>query len=169
MTESQIRLNALRQKWSLSFESLERELLMPTFLTPLKILVKKKKIEFDIANLDTTMIVYKNSLAISQESQNVEMVNAYINSALLTMQYGRNVGLNLSKTLVYIRENLGLPLEIAMTQQELEQLQQETQAQQMQQQNSIEQQQANNLRQQEIDQEQQKMEMRMQQQALNMM
>lgn len=168
-TESQIRLSALRQKWSLSFELLERELLMPTFLTPLKILVKKRKIEFDVANLDTTMIVYKNSLAISQESQNVEMVNAYINSALMTMQYGRNVGLNLSKTLIYIRENLGLPLEIAMTQQELEQLQDEIQNQQMQQQASIEQQQANNLRQQEIDQEKEKMEMRMQQQAINMM
>lgn len=142
---------------------------MPTFLTPLKILVKKRKIEFDVANLDTSIIVYKNALALSQESQNVEMVNAYINSAMLATQYGRTVGLNLAKTLIYIRENLGLPLEIAMTQQELEALQTELQSQQVAQENSIAQQQANALRQQEIDQEQQKMQMRAQQQAIEMM
>lgn len=168
-TESQIRLNALRQKWSLSFELMERELLMPTFLTPLKILVKKKKIDFDVVNLDTSMIVYKNALSLSQESQKVEMVNAYINSALLTMQYGEKVGLNLSKTLIYIRENLGLPLEVAMTQKELEQLQVQAQAQQQEQEANIAQQQSNMLRQQEIDQEAQKMELRAEKQAMAQM
>lgn len=160
--ESQIRLNALRQKWALSFETLERELLMPTFLTPLKILVKKRKIEFDVQNLDTTMIVYKNALALSQESQNVEMVNVYINQSLLAMQYAEQTGLKLDQVLIYFRENLGIPLQLAKTNDELEQLRQQNIQQQQQQDNTLAQQQQNMLRQQEIDQEAQKMQLRQQ-------
>lgn len=163
--ESQIRLNALRQKWALSFESLERELLMPTFLTPLKILVKKRKIEFDVADLDTSMIVYKNALALSQESQNVEMVNVYINQSLLAMQYAEQTGLRLDKVLIYFRENLGIPLELAKTEDELAELKEQQLMQQQQQDSNLMQQQQNLLRQQEIDQESAKMALR-QQEAL---
>lgn len=167
-TESQIRLNALRQKWALSFESLERELLMPTFMTPLKILMKKRKIEFDTTELDTTMIVYKNALALSQDSQNVEMVNVYINQSILAIQYAERVGLKLDKVLQYFQENLGLPLNLAMTDQELAELQQRMQMQQQQDDNTISQQQQNELRQQELDQEKTKMELRQQAQGQQM-
>lgn len=167
-TESQIRLNALRQKWSLSFESLERELLMPTFLIPLKILVKKRKIEFDVGNLDTTMIVYKNALALSQESENVEMVNVYINQSLLAMQYAEKTGLKLDQVLIYFRENLGLPLQLAKSADELAQLREQTMQQQMNEQMNMQQAQANALRQQEIEQEAEKMQLRAAENAIQM-
>lgn len=138
---------------------------MPTFLTPLKILVKKRKIEFDVADLDTSMIVYKNALALSQESQNVEMVNVYINQSLLAMQYAEQTGLRLDKVLIYFRENLGIPLELAKTEDELAELKEQQLMQQQQQNNNLMQQQQNLLRQQEIDQESAKMALR-QQEAL---
>ena len=135
---------------------------MPTFLTPLKILVKKRKIEFDVADLDTSMIVYKNALALSQESQNVEMVNVYINQSLLAMQYAEQTGLKLDKVLIYFRENLGIPLELAKTEDELAELKNQQIMQQAQEQANIEQQQSNDLRQQEIEQEAQKIALRQQ-------
>lgn len=138
---------------------------MPTFLTPLKILVKKRKIEFDVADLDTSMIVYKNALALSQESQNVEMVNVYINQSLLAMQYAEQTGLRLDKVLIYFRENLGIPLELAKTEDELAELKEKQLMQQQQQNSNLMQQQQNLLRQQEIDQESAKMALR-QQEAL---
>ena len=150
---------------NINVESLERELLMPTFLTPLKILVKKRKIEFDVADLDTSMIVYKNALALSQESQNVEMVNVYINQSLLAMQYAEQTGLRLDKVLIYFRENLGIPLELAKTEDELVELKEQQLMQQQQQNSNLMQQQQNLLRQQEIDQESAKMALR-QQEAL---
>ena len=153
---------------NINVETLERELLMPTFLTPLKILVKKRKIEFDVANLDTTMIVYKNALALSQESQNVEMVNVYINQSLLAMQYAEQTGLKLEKVLTYFRENLGIPLELAKTEDELKQLKEQTVMQQQNEKNTISQQQQNLLRQQEIDQESQKMQLRQQEATMGM-
>lgn len=158
--ESQIRLEALRKKWALSLESLERELLMPTFLTPLKILVKKKKIEFDVGDLDTTMIVYKNALALSQEAENVEMVNVYINQSLLAMQYAEKVGLKLDQVLIYFRENLGLPLQLAKTSEELAQLRDQIIQDQANAEIASSQAQANMLRQQEIEQEAKKLELR---------
>lgn len=158
-TESQIRLNALRQKWALSFESLERELLMPTFMTPLKILMKKKKINFDSTGLDTTMILYKNALALSQDSQNVDMVNVYINQSLLAIQYADKTGLKIEKVLPYFQQNLGLPLELVMTSDELEELKAKLIAEQNQNENMIQQQQSNDLRQQELDQQKTQMDM----------
>lgn len=157
-TESQIRLNALRQKWALSFESLERELLMPTFMTPLKILMKKKKINFDSTGLDTTMILYKNALALSQDSQNVDMVNVYINQSLLAIQYADKTGLKIEKVLPYFQQNLGLPLELVMTSDELEELKAKLIAEQSQNENMIQQQQSNDLRQQELDQQKTQMD-----------
>lgn len=158
--ESQIRLEALRKKWALSLESLERELLMPTFLTPLKILVKKKKIEFELGDLDATMIVYKNALALSQEAEKVEMVNVYINQSLLAMQYAEKVGLKLDQVLIYFRENLGLPLQLAKTSDELAQLRDQIVQEQAQGDLMSQQAQANMLRQQEIEQEAQKLQLR---------
>ncbi len=133
---------------------------MPTFLTPLKILVKKRKIEFDVGTLDTTMIVYKNALALSQESENVEMVNAYIQQSLMAMQYAEQTGLKLDKVLTYFRENLGIPLQLAKTEDELAMLKDQSVTKNMQQENNIAQQQALMLRQAEIDQERDKMELR---------
>ena len=138
---------------------------MQTFLTPLKKKKKKRKIEFDVADLDTSMIVYKNALALSQESQNVEMVNVYINQSLLAMQYAEQTGLRLDKVLIYFRENLGIPLELAKTEDELVELKEQQLMQQQQQNSNLMQQQQNLLRQQEIDQESAKMALR-QQEAL---
>lgn len=133
---------------------------MPTFLTPLKILVKKKKIEFDLGDLDVTMIVYKNALALSQEAENVEMVNVYINQSLLAMQYAEKVGLKLDQVLIYFRENLGLPLQLAKTSDELAQLRDQVVQEQADASMISNQAQANMLRQQEIDQEAKKLELR---------
>lgn len=155
-TESQIRLNALRQKYALSFEILERELLMPTFLTPLRILVKKRKIEFDVKDLDITMINYKNSLALNQDMQNVEMLISYMQSAMQAMQMATPTGLKLAKVLPYFQQNLGIPQSLAMSEEELNQLAEQQAAGQQQQNMQAEQMQQNALREQELRLEQEK-------------
>lgn len=126
--ESEIRLRMLRQKWSRAFEFIERELLMPTFITPLKILVKQKKIEFDTNNLDVTLINYKNALATNQEAQSVEKVVAYIQSSAPVIQMAETVGLKVDETLSYFQDNLGIPLSVRMTKEEMMQAKQEQQA-----------------------------------------
>lgn len=149
--ESQIRLNALRQKYALSFEILERELLMPTFLTPLRILIKKKKIEFNPDDLDLTLIVYKNSLALNQEMQNVDMVMQYMQFSSQALQLAQSTGLKPDKVLRYFQSNLGVPMELAMSDEEIGAMieqQQEAQANMAQ---TAEQMTQNRLREQELE------------------
>lgn len=151
MLESQIRLNALRQKYALSFEILERELLMPTFLTPLRILIKKKKIEFNPDDLDLTLIVYKNSLALNQEMQNVDMVMQYMQFSSQALQLAQSTGLKPDKVLRYFQSNLGVPMELAMSDDEIGAMieqQQEAQANMAQ---TAEQMTQNRLREQELE------------------
>ncbi|MGL5594106.1 MAG: portal protein [Cetobacterium sp.] len=126
--EVETRLNALRKKWALSFELLERELLMPAFLTPLRILVRKNQIDFEAGDLDLTMINYKNALALSQDVQAVEMVSMYLQQAQLVTQSAEANGLNSNRTLTYFMDNLGIPLELRMDDQEMESRREQAQA-----------------------------------------
>lgn len=149
--ESEIRLRMLRQKWSRAFEFIERELLMPTFITPLKILVKQKKIEFDTNNLDVTLINYKNALATNQEAQSVEKVVAYIQSSAPVIQMAETVGLKVDETLSYFQDNLGIPLSVRMTKEEMMKAKQEQQANMEMQQQMASRAERNQLRGQEIE------------------
>lgn len=126
--EVETRLNALRKKWALSFELLERELLMNAFLTPLKILVRKNQIDFEVGDLDLSMINYKNALALSQDVQAVEMVSMYLQQASVVAQSAEGLGLNSNRTLTYYMDNLGIPLELRMDDQEMENRRQQAQA-----------------------------------------
>lgn len=149
--ESEIRLRMLRQKWSRAFEFIERELLMPTFITPLKILVKQKKIEFDTNNLDVTLINYKNALATNQEAQSVEKVVAYIQSSAPVIQMAETVGLKVDETLSYFQDNLGIPLSVRMTKEEMMKAKQEQQSNMEMQQQMASRAERNQLRGQEIE------------------
>lgn len=126
--EVETRLNALRKKWALSFELLERELLMPAFLGPLKILIRRNQIDFETGDIDLTMINYKNALALSQDVQAVEMVSMYLQQAQLVTQTAEANGLNSNRTLTYFMDNLGIPLELRMDDQEMENRRQQAQA-----------------------------------------
>lgn len=148
--ESEIRLRMLRQKWSRAFEFIERELLMPTFITPLKILVKQKKIQFDLENLDITLINYKNALATNQEAQSVEKVVAYIQSSAPVIQMAETVGLKVDETLNYFQDNLGIPLVIRMTKEEMGALKQQQAVDAETQQQMVDRATKNDLRNQEI-------------------
>lgn len=117
--EVEVRLNQIRKKWAISFELMEKELLMPTFLTPLKILVRKRNIEFDEGDLDMTMITYKNALALSQDVQSIDMVSMYIERGSIVANSGEALGLDSNKTLVYFMNSLGLPSEIRQTEDEM--------------------------------------------------
>lgn len=149
--ESQIRLNALRQKYALSFEILERELLMPTFLTPLRILIKKKKIEFNPDDLDLTLIVYKNSLALNQEMQNVDMVMQYMQFSSQALQLAQSTGLKPDKVLRYFQNNLGVPMELAMSDDEIGAMIEQQQQAQANMAQTAEQMTQNRLREQELE------------------
>lgn len=129
-TEVEMRLQSLRQKWGLSYESLSQELLTPAFVTPFKILIAQKKIEFEMADLDATMINYINALATSQNVQNVEMIIMYMQQAKGAMEIAETVGLNVSKTLSYFQDSLGIPQDLRLTQEEMEALRQQLQQQQ---------------------------------------
>lgn len=162
--ESEIRLRMLRQKWSRAFEFIERELLMPTFLIPLKILVKQRKIEFSLDNLDITLINYKNALATNQEAESVEKVISYVQSAGAIIQIAESTGLKVDKTLKYFQDNLGIPLDIRMSETEILQQQQKQQINMEMQQQIANQQQKNELRQQEISNDE--MALQLKQQAM---
>ena len=167
--ESEIRLRALRQKWSRAFEFIERELLTPTFLIPMRILIHQKKIEFELGDLDITLINYKNALATNQEAQSVEKVMSYIQTSGAVIQMAQTAGLKVEKTLRYFQDNLGIPLEIRMTDEEMQQAQQQQVAQQQEMQAMAMQQQKNDLRGQEIANDQQKMAMQQQAQQQAML
>ncbi|MGL4970552.1 MAG: portal protein [Cetobacterium sp.] len=125
--EVETRLNTLRKKWALSFELLERELLMNAFLTPLKILVRKNQIDFEVQDIDLTMINYKNALALSQDIQAVEMVSMFLQQAQVVAQSAEGLGLNSNRTLTYFMDNLGIPLELRMDDAEMEARRQQAQ------------------------------------------
>lgn len=117
-TEVEMRLQSLRQKWGLSYELLAQELLTPAFITPFKILVNQKKIEFEMANFDATMINYRNALSLSQDVQSVEMIIMYMQQAVAVAQNAEQVGLNSTKTLTYFQDNLGVPQDLRLTEEE---------------------------------------------------
>ena len=135
---------------------------MPTFITPLRILVKKRKIEFDVEDLDVTMISYKNALALNQEMQNVEMIMSYMQSAAQAMQMATMTGLKIEKLLPYFQQNLGVPQSLAMSEDEVAELVKQQQQAQQQQNMNQEQFQTNALREQELQLEREKLEARSQ-------
>jgi hypothetical protein len=167
-TESSIRLNALRQKYALSFDNLEKELLQPTLLIPLRILVKQRKLEFDTANLDITMINYKNALSLDQDMDNVERVNTYMDVSGKAMQMATPTGLKLDKVLRSFQKNLGISAEMAMSDDELQQLAEAQMAAQQQQGQMETNSQEAAMRQQEIDQDAQRLELRQAKQAASL-
>lgn len=123
-TTIQIRHDLFRQRFSSVYESINEELLKPTFLTPFKILVGLQKIKVDIATIDYTTVKYVNELT---KSADLAMVNSIISFTQMIVQLQQNNPQGTAyKTTVLaklIADKLGIPSEALYKEEEIQQLQ----------------------------------------------
>ena len=119
-TEVQARMQLFRSRWSGAYELMQQELMRPTFISPLRILIEKSilSLSFEESDLDFTVIQYENELSKASDIEDVQMLNTYGNSALNLANVAQQVGLNREKTVDYISKKLRVPAEIQMTPQE---------------------------------------------------
>ena len=119
-TEVQARMQLFRSRWSGAYELMQQELMRPTFLSPLRILIDRSilSLSFEESDLDFTVIQYENELSKASDIEDVQMLNTYGNSALNLANVAQQVGLNREKTVEYISEKLRVPLEIKLTEEE---------------------------------------------------
>ena len=119
-TEVQARMQLFRSRWSGAYELMQQELMRPTFLSPLRILIDRSilSLSFEESDLDFTVIQYENELSKASDIEDVQMLNTYGNSALNLANVAQQVGLNREKTVGYISKKLRVPLEIKLTEEE---------------------------------------------------
>ena len=119
-TEVQARMQLFRSRWSGAYELMQQELMKPTFLSPLRILIEKSilTLSFEESDLDFTVIQYENELSKASDIEDVQMLNTYGNNALNLANVANQVGLNREKVIEYISSKLRVPLEIQMTEEE---------------------------------------------------
>ena len=119
-TEVQARMQLFRSRWSGAYELMQQELMRPTFLSPLRILIDRSilTLSFEEKDLDFTVIQYENELSKASDIEDVQMLNTYGNSALNLANVAQQVGLNREKTVEYISKKLRVPLEIQLTEEE---------------------------------------------------
>ena len=119
-TEVQARMQLFRSRWSGAYELMQQELMKPTFLSPLRILIDRSilSLSFEESDLDFTVIQYENELSKASDIEDVQMLNTYGNSALNLANVAQQVGLNREKTVEYISKKLRVPLEIKLTEEE---------------------------------------------------
>ena len=119
-TEVQARMQLFRSRWSGAYELMQQELMKPTFLSPLRILIDRSilSLSFEESDLDFTVIQYENELSKASDIEDVQMLNTYGNSALNLANVAQQVGLNREKTVGYISKKLRVPLDIKLTEEE---------------------------------------------------
>ena len=119
-TEVQARMQLFRSRWSGAYELMQQELMKPTFLSPLRILIDRSilSLSFEESDLDFTVIQYENELSKASDIEDVQMLSTYGNSALNLANVAQQVGLNREKTVGYISKKLRVPLEIKLTEEE---------------------------------------------------
>ena len=119
-TEVQARMQLFRSRWSGAYELMQQELMKPTFLSPLRILIEKSilTLSFEESDLDFTVIQYENELSKASDIEDVQMLNTYANNTLNLANVANQIGLNREKTIEYTSRKLRVPLDIQMTEEE---------------------------------------------------
>ena len=120
-TEVQARMQLFRSRWSGSYELMQQEFMLPTFMAPLTILIEKKilTLSFEEGDLDFTVVKYENELSKASDIEDIQMLNTFGNNALNLANVAPQIGLNKEKTIKYISEKLRVPLDIQMTEEEI--------------------------------------------------
>ena len=120
-TEVQARMQLFRSRWSGSYELMQQEFMVPTFMSPLNILIEKSilTLSFEKDELDFTVIKYENELSKASDIEDVQMLNTYANNAVNIANVAPQVGLNQEKTIKWISERLRVPLDIQLTEEEI--------------------------------------------------
>ena len=120
-TEVQARMQLFRSRWSGSYELMQQEFMLPTFMAPLIILIEKKilTLSFEEGDLDFTVVRYENELSKASDIEDIQMLNTFGNNALNLANVAPQIGLNKEKTIKYISEKLRVPLDIQMTEEEI--------------------------------------------------
>ena len=120
-TEVQARMQLFRSRWSGSYELMQQEFMLPTFMAPLTILIEKKilTLSFEEGDLDFTVVKYENELSKASDIEDVQMLNTYGQNALNLANVAPQIGLNKEKTIKYISEKLRVPLDIQMEEKEI--------------------------------------------------
>ena len=119
-TEVQARMQLFRSRWSGSYELMQQEFMLPTFMAPLMILIEKSivTLSFEESDLDFTVIKYENEVRRAGDIEKVQMLSTYANSALNLSNVSQQVGLNRERTLKYVQNNLAVPEEIKSSEEE---------------------------------------------------
>ena len=120
-TEVQARMQLFRSRWSGSYELMQQEFMLPTFMAPLIILIEKKilTLSFEETDLDFTVVKYENELSKASDIEDVQMLNTFGNNALNLANVAPQIGLNTEKTIKYISDKLRVPLDIQLTEDEI--------------------------------------------------
>lgn len=120
-TEVQARMQLFRSRWSGSYELMQQEFMVPTFMSPLNILIEKSilTLSFEKDELDFTVVKYENELSKASDIEDVQMLNTYANNAVNIANVAPQVGLNQEKTIKWISERLRVPLDIQLTEGEI--------------------------------------------------
>ena len=100
---------------------MQQEFMVPTFMSPLNILIEKSilTLSFEKDELDFTVIKYENELSKASDIEDVQMLNTYANNAVNIANVAPQVGLNQEKTIKWISERLRVPLDIQLTEEEI--------------------------------------------------
>lgn len=120
-TEVQARMQLFRSRWSGSYELMQQEFMLPTFMAPLLILIEKSiiSLSFEETDLDFTTIKYENELSKASDIEDVQMLNIFGNNALNLANVSQQIGLNKEKTIQYISDKLRVPFDLRMKEQEI--------------------------------------------------
>ena len=141
-TEISERMRIFRNRWSGSFEIMQSELLEPTLIVPIKILMNKGLVEFDeesTEGFDLTQFNYTNEMSKQADLEEMNKLAGAVQLSASILTVAEQSGLNPEKLKTHILDKFGILFDLRMTDAEYkayveQQKQMQMQAQQQQQQ-----------------------------------
>jgi hypothetical protein len=143
-TEISERMRIFRNRWSGSFEIMQSELLEPTLVIPIRILLKKDLVAFEdeetTEGFDLTQFKYTNEMSKQADLEEMNKLAGAVQLLSSVLTVAEQSGIEPSRLKTYVHDKFGIPFDLRMTDKEFEEytlrMQQQMQAQQqMQQQN----------------------------------
>ena len=130
------RQEMFRKRFANTYELINSELLTPTFISPLMIMMSYNMLNITPEIIPYTLISYVNQLSKASDMNDVNSLVSFTQVvAQLNQAQQLGVYLDLPKTVTFVAEKMDIPKELIPTEKELVQIQEQkrAQAQQMQQ------------------------------------
>ncbi|MGL5714325.1 MAG: portal protein [Paraclostridium sp.] len=137
-----------RKRFSNTYELVNSELLEPTFMSPLNIMLKYNMLNITSNMIPYTMMKYVNALSKAMNNEEVNKLLAYSNTIAQLNQANAQMGvyMNMPKTTSYVADMLEIDKDLIPTEEELQQIQEAQRQQAM----AIQQQQMGGMNGQEV-------------------